>query len=593
MELTPLYLLTLVFAAGVAAQWLAIATRLPALLLLLVIGLVLGPITGLVQPDEMFGEKGGEAIVRAFVQLAVALVLFEGGLTLHLSEARHVGPTLWRLIISGLVLGFALTTAAAHYVGGLSIETSACVGAILVVTGPTVIMPMLRTARISMRPATLLKWEGIVNDPLGIMLAVLVLEIILIFNDSDETQHSVVAMVLGILGAGILGTVVGWLLGNALAAGKIAEHLRSPIILASVLVVYALSDLGVHESGMLAVTAMGMVLAQRHDASLHDIHRFKEQISTLLVSLLFVVLSANLELSALERLWGKPLLVVAMILFVVRPILVMCATFRSGLPWQERALVGWIAPRGVVAAAMAGAFGDVLVNRAGIADGEVLMPIVFGVIMSTVLLHGLTIRPLARWLGLAAKEGNGILIVGASRWAVALAHALEKAGAYAVLADNRYRRVSRARMEGLGVHYGDVLHEDLSMELPMERVSWVLAATDEDPYNSLVCMHFVHELGRERTIQTTPIQSEGSREAPGRILGKTPWGSEGSHDAITRRFWEGAAFKVTTTTAEFTYADLKAKNPKSLFMLYVFQNRIAVLDKDAQPAVGSKIVWLA
>jgi len=591
VQLAPLYLLTLVFAVGVAAQWLAVWTRLPALLLLLVAGLTLGPLTGWVDPNKMFGENS-ENTLRAFIQLAVALVLFEGGLTLHLSEARHVGSTLWRLIISGLVLGFALTTTAAYYVGGLSIETSACVGAILVVTGPTVIMPMLRTARIAMRPSTLLKWEGIVNDPLGIMLAVLVLEIILALNSPGQS-HNLGMMVIGIFGAGALGAIVGTLLGNALAAGKIAEHLRSPIILASVIVVYALSDLGVHESGMLAVTLMGMVLAQRHDASLHDIHRFKEQISTLLVSLLFVVLSASLELSALEALWGRPLLVVIAVLFVVRPITVAAATVGTTLPWQERALVSWIAPRGVVAAAMAGAFGTVLQQRAGVADGDLLMPIVFGVIIATVVLHGLTIRPLARKLGLAAKEGNGILVVGASRWAVALAHALQKAGAYAVLADNRYRRVSRARMEGLGVHYGDVLHEDLSMELPMERVSWVLAATDEDPYNSLVCMHFVHELGRERTVQTTPVQGEGGRDSPGRILGKTPWGSDGSHDAITRRFWEGAVFKVTSTSPEFTLADLKAKNPDALYMFFVYQNRIGVLDDQAAPPPGAKIVSLA
>ncbi|MFK7931120.1 MAG: cation:proton antiporter [Myxococcota bacterium] len=592
MPIAPLYLLTLIFAVGVAAQWLAVWTRLPALLLLLVSGLVLGPITGLVEPYKMFGDDG-ETIVRAFVQLAVALVLFEGGLTLHLSEARHVGATLWRLIIAGLVLGFALTTGAAYYIGGLSIETSACVGAILVVTGPTVIMPMLRTARIAMRPATLLKWEGIVNDPLGIMLAVVVLELILAFSDSTGASHSVWLMLLGIVGAGLLGAIVGMLLGNALAAGKIAEHLRSPIILASVLVVYALSDLGVHESGMLAVTTMGMVLAQRHDASLHDIHRFKEQISTLLVSLLFVVLSASLELSVLEALWGRPMLVVLAVLFVVRPLTVGAATLSTSLPWKERALVGWIAPRGVVAAAMAGAFGTVLVEKAEVPDGNLLMPIVFGVIMSTVVLHGLTIRPLARYLGLAAREGNGILIVGASRWAVSLAQILDKAGAKAVLADNRYRRVSRARMEGLSVHYGDVLHEDLSMELPMEQVSWVLAATDEDPYNSLVCMHFVHELGRERMIQTTPVQAEGNREAPGRILGKTPWGSDGSHDAITRRFWEGAAFKMTTTSAEFTYQDLQAKHPSALMLLYLFQERIGVLDGQTEPPIGAKVIFLS
>lgn len=593
MEPTRLQLLTLLCAGGVAAQWLASRLRLPPLLLLLATGLVLGPVTGLVDPAGDFGD-----LLHPVVSLAVALVLFEGGLSLHLDEARHVGPTLWRLIASGLVLGFGFTTVIATTVGGLSLGTSATLGAVLVVTGPTVILPMLRSARIALRPSALLKWEGIVNDPLGVLLAVFVLDVVLLLGPRAETPALgalALTFLVQIAAAGTVGTAAGLWLGKALAAGWIAEHLRSPVILAAVLVVFTLCDTIHPESGLLAVTLMGILLAHRHDASIHDVQRFKEQITTLLVALLFVVLSADLDPGKLELLVGGPLLVVFAVLFLVRPCVVGIATLGTSIPLRERALVGWIAPRGVVAAAMAGAFGDRLVEE-GYPDGELLVPIVFGVIVATVSLHGLTIRPMARRLGLAAVEGNGILIVGASRWAVDLALALEKAGAYAVLADNRFHRVSRARMEGLAVHYGDVLHEDLLMELPMERVTWVLAATDEDSYNALVCLHFTPELGREHTLRVTPAPRTGEssgKEGRQKVQARTPWGPGGSHDGITRRFWEGGTFKVTAITESYTWEDLRRNQPDALPLFQIHQGRLAPLEQGAAPTTGARVILLS
>lgn len=596
-----LQLLTLLVATGAAAQWAAARLRVPSLLFLLLFGLLLGPLPGLLvgnpelrvlDPDRLFGKE----LLTALIKLAVAIVLFEGGLSLHLREVRVVGNTLWRLLASGLVVGSTVVTLAGIQIGGLRAGTAAVFAGILVVTGPTVVIPMLRNARIALRPATLLKWEAIVNDPLGALLAIFALELAVTLTASPSAED--IAALLGgftilVATSTAAGGIFGWMLGRALDTGLIAEHLKSPVMLAVVLVVFTASETFHHEAGLLTVTAMGVVLANTQTASLEDIRHFKEQMSTLLVAFLFLVLAARLDLRVLERLDAAKLGLIAVVLLVARPLVALAATTGTQIPWRERALIGWIAPRGVVAAAMAGAFDDRLL-AAGYEDAMLLVPLVFGVIIATVVLHGLSVRPLARWLGLGAGESGGILIVGAATWAIALAQALTRAGAYVVVADTRYRRVTRARVEGLEVHYGDVLSEETALELPLERISWLLAATAQDAYNALVCRSFVRELGRPHVLQLTPAVSAGERkEFQPHMAGVTPWGEPGTYQAIARRFWKGESFKVTQVTEAYTFEQLRADNPAALFLFWVHDGRMGVLDNATQPPKGARLVYLA
>ncbi len=588
MQLEPIHLLTLLVAVGVGIQWVAARLRLPALLLLLITGIALGPGFGVVRPDEQFGR-----FQQALIGLAVAVILFEGGLSLEFREARFAGRVLARLIISGLVVGFGSVMALGVYVGGLSPATAAVLGAILVVTGPTVILPMLRSSRISLRPATLLKWEGIVNDPLGALLAVLVVKIATATGGAeDATVFSLVAGVgMKALIGGAIGVVAGLVIGYGLNHGMIAEHMKNPVMLGAVLVVYTVSEEVGKENGLFAVTAMGLVLANLKNHSIEDIRRFKEQIGTMLVAFLFLILSARLETEQLTKLLGMPLVLIATVLFTARPLVVWCATLRSGLPWQERALVGWIAPRGIVAAAVAGAFEQPLLD-AGYEDADLLVPIVFGVIISTVVLHGLSIRPLSRKLGLGFVEGTGIMIVGAQTWGVSLAQALTKAGAFVVLADSRYQRVSHARREGMEVHYGDVLSEEAAMVLPLERVSWVLAATDDDAYNSLVSMSFAHDIGRHHSLQVTPSTLGTRKETAHAMVGYTPWGDAGTYVELSRRYWRHGSFKVTSISEEFGWEALQERNPGALFLFYVEAEKLYAIDGKRAPTTGSKVVYL-
>lgn len=574
-------------ATAVTCQWVANRLQIPAIILLLGAGITLGPVLGVLDPHALFGD-----LLKPFVSLSVAVILFEGGLSLNLHEARVAGRPLWRLLLSGLVVGFAVVTAAGIFIADLTVGTAAVLGGILVVTGPTVIIPMLRTARIARRPATLLKWEGIVNDPLGALLAILVFQLAAETAAGNTAASIAGHFLVGVLVSTALGVGAGWLLDKALDRGWLAEHLKSPVMLGAMLGVYTLAELVGHETGLLAVTAMGLLLANLENPHVEDIRHFKEHLSTLLIGFLFVTLSASLKLADLERLVGPPLVLVAFILFVARPLVAFCAGFGSGLPWQERALLAWIAPRGVVAAAVAGAF-EPRLREAGYADADLLVPIVFGVIMATVILHSLTIRPMAKALGLSAGGGSGILIVGGARWVLQLALALQRAGAEVVMADSTYRRVSRARREGLEVHFGNVLSEEMEFQLPLERISWVLAANDDNAYNSLVCMRFAGTFGRGNVLQLAMVADEGGRrDAEHNLMGRVPWGDAGTYQEITRRYWSSGTFKVTTLSEEFPWQRLVQQHPNALFLFWVKPGKLGVVDADSAPPEGAKVVFM-
>ncbi|MEZ5990234.1 MAG: cation:proton antiporter [Planctomycetota bacterium] len=585
-----IYLLTALVVLGVGAQWLAARLHVPALILLLLTGLCLGPISELVlgsrilDPDAVFGD-----LLSPIISLSVALVLFEGGLTLDLDEARKAGRTLWLLILAGLFIGFAVVTLMARFVGGLDLVTSATLGAILVVTGPTVILPMLRSARIAWRPATLLKWEGIVNDPFGAILAFFVFALATQAGATGGSAWAIgIELLLDIVLAAGLGLGLAWLLHLALKHELVPEHLKNPVTLAMTLLAFALGEVVGHELGLISVTLLGIGLANTGHHGLERIRWFKEQIAHLLVALLFLVLSARLELRDLGRLEPRHLLLLGGILFVSRPLVVWLATLRSGLPWQERLLIGWIAPRGVVAAAVAGAF-SVELRRAEFVDSDLLVPIVFGVILTTVTLNGLTIRPLATRLGLATSTGKGLLVVGASNWTTQLAEALVKAGALVILADTRYHRVARARMKGLEVHYGDVLADDLALDLPLERLSQVLVATEDDHYNALVCTHFRNAFGSEALYQLSPEKEPESRAH----FGRTPWGEDGTFKRLARRFWAGGEFKVTNINEAYDAGRFRADNPEALPLFAIGERSLRLLEPGAEVPANVKLVYQA
>ncbi len=334
--------------AGIAAQWLAWRLRLPAIVLLFAVGLLAGPGLQILRPAETFGDA-----MRPLVGLAVAIVVFEGGLALDFRELRAAGEGVLRLTALALPISFVFSSVAAHFLAAMRWGPALLFGAITVVTGPTVVLPLLRHTRLERRAASFLKWEAIVNDPIGALLAAIVLAVLLTRGESAGGQLAM-QLVAGLALSAGLGVGAGYSIRWMVVHDQAPEVLKTPMLLALALGVYALSNLVMDEAGLAAATIFGITLANLHIPGLKELARFKEALVVLLVSALFVVLTASLDRRLLTQLSSPVLLLTLAMLFVVRPAAILLATLGSGLTWPERTLGAWIAPRGVVAAAVAG-----------------------------------------------------------------------------------------------------------------------------------------------------------------------------------------------------------------------------------------------
>lgn len=543
-------LLLIMLAAGLAGQWVAWRTRLPAIVVLIASGLVLGPLTGIIRLELPAQE------LSELIGLGVAIILFEGGMDLKLAELRSVGHGIGRLTILGPPLAWLFGSLAAHHLAGLSWPVACVLGAILVVTGPTVIVPILRQARLDKESASLLKWEGIVNDPVGVLLAVLAFQYFT--NVGEGLAHTLAGLGAAIAAAAVLGGLGGRLTGLLFRRGLVPEHLKPPILMVLVLVVYWSSNLVQHEAGLLSVTVMGLVVGNMKLVERDDLQRFKESLTVVLLSVLFIVIPSQLDASHLELLDWRIALFVLAILLLVRPLTIFLATFGAPMRNDDKLLLAWIAPRGIVAAATAGIFGPALV-ASGYPDAEKLLPIVFLVIFVTVLAHGLSIGRVARRLGLAAESDNGLLIVGASPWTCALAQVLKKLEIDVLLVDGVYHSLKEARMQGIEVYYGEILSEHAEQALKTHHLNHLLCATDNDFYNALVCRAEGRDFGRHRTFQLATHQE--SRQESKRLTlqqrGHIAFDSSADFETLHQRLDEGWKVQSKSLREKFGFDQLK------------------------------------
>jgi len=554
--------LAFIGAAGIAAQWIAWRLRLPAIALLLAAGFVAGPVTGFIEPARDFG-----AVYKPAIGLAVAIILFEGGLTLNFHEIRETSKAVRRIVIFGGPLTWLGAALAAHFVGGLSWTVSIILGAILVVTGPTVIMPLLRSARLKSRPASLLRWEAIVNDPIGALFAVIAFEAYLVIGGGHEAENLVMNIAIAAGFALVAGFGIAQLLIWAFTRGFVPEYLKAPVLFAAVLSVFAIANVFLEESGLLAVTIMGIRMGNSRIASLAELRRFKETVTILLVSGLFVMLTAALEWPVIRSLdWHAAGFVVAL-LFVIRPAAIFIATIATGLSWQERLLTAWIAPRGIVAVAVASLFGTLLADS-GVEDGQSMVAFTFAVVTATIFLHGFTLSPLARLLGLRMTDKPGILIVGGSRWATALASKLADMKIPVTIADANWNHIADARQAGLDTHYGDALSEHAHHNLNIGRFNALIAATDNDAYNSLVCTDFGPEIGRNNVYEIGGAREQSDRKALRVTIGGRQLFRPGLDlRELRERHAAGWTFQTTRLTDEFTaenYFDSRTEDARIL-----------------------------
>ena len=470
--------LALMLGAGMLAQWIAWRIQVPSIIALLVAGLLLGPVTGIVEPDELLGGT-----LFPLVSLAVALILFEGGLDLPPRELRNTGTVVRRLITVGATITFLVSWYAAREVFGISNQAAIVLGAVLVVTGPTVVGPLLRFVRPAGSTGPILRAEGVLIDPIGATAALIAFEIVLT-DAPDEAVATVIGVVLLtiVAGAGI-GLASAVVLDIALRRFLIPDQLIVPVTFAFVVAAFVATNEIQEEAGLLTVTVMGMYLARRESSTIRQVLEFNESLRTLLISFLFILLAARIEPDALRDVALPSLAFLAVLVLIARPLSVLVSTARTSLSWRERVFLMTMAPRGIVAAAVSAIFA-IRLEEEGVPDAAKIVPIVFLVIIGTIVVYGFLAGPAARALGLAEAQADGVLIAGSHAIARGLAAELDKAEVKTLLVDTDPYNVTRAIALGLRARRMSVLAEEANHDLDLRGVGRLLAFTSNDEVNA-------------------------------------------------------------------------------------------------------------
>ncbi|WP_341771141.1 cation:proton antiporter [Pseudomaricurvus hydrocarbonicus] len=550
--LNPLTTFALIGVAGLACQWLAWRVRLPAILFLLISGITLGPVLGMVQPDELFGD-----LLFPFISLSVAIILFEGSLTLQLRQLQDIGPVVRNMVSYGALINATLTTVAVHYLVGISWPLAALFGAIMVVTGPTVIVPLLRTVKPNARITNTLRWEGIVIDPLGALFAVLVFEWISAQQGHGSWVEATVIFAETIVVGSLVGAVAGYLFGLLLRHRWLPEYLQNFATLAVVAGVFALAENLRHESGLLTVTVMGIWLANMRDVHTEDILDFKENLTLLLVSSLFIVLAARIDFADVKLLgWGS-LGVLAVMQLLSRPIKVFFSSLGSVFTFKEKLLLAWVGPRGIVAAAVTALFALKL-EQMGYEEAYLLVPLAFTVIMGTVVIQSMTARPLALALGVAEPDARGYLIMGANPVARAIAVALRSADYRVLLSDTYWDNIASARMQDLPTFYGTLLSDHADKHLDLVGIGGFLGLSHHAERNHLGVMKYRNEFPQQKVLSLASSQDHapnGKRKISDKHRGQTLFGEDITFSKLASLIAKGAKIKSTTLTDSFHFAD--------------------------------------
>lgn len=501
---------------GILAQWVAWKFKIPAILPLILIGLLVGPIAAAYLSEDgskwiepiWNGEKGlfpGEGLYY-FVSLAISIILFEGGLTLKRSEIKNVGPVITKLITIGAAITFFGAGILAHYIFHLSWDLSFLFAGLIIVTGPTVITPILRNIPLKKDISTVLKWEGILIDPIGALVAVLVFEFISVGGGGGFTKTALIEFGKILL----FGTTFGFTFAHALAFAVnkrlIPHYLLNVVSLSTVLLVFVESELFAHESGLLAVVVMGMVLGNGKLNNIKELLYFKESLSVLLISILFILLAANINIEDLMLLYTwKTASLFAIVVFVLRPLAVFASTFKSKLKLNEKLFISWVGPRGIVAAGIASLFGSKLIKQ-GVEGAEYITPLVFMIVLGTVLLNATTARVFAKLVGVFLKKSDAILFVGASNPARLIASFLKEKGKRVILIDSNKNFVQQAIDDDLEAFKVDVYDDELTDNIELNDVGYLIALTGSDMVNKYAINRFSPAFGEHGSYKLASSQ---------------------------------------------------------------------------------------
>ncbi len=577
--------LGLVVVLAMASQLLAGRLRLPAIVLLLPVGFAAGAVTDTVHPDKLLGD-----VFEPLVSIGVGIILFEAGLRLNMRGLEaSVRRVVVRLISLGVLLTLVGLTVAAKLIVGLNWGVALVLGAILVVSGPTVVLPLLAFVRPADRVREALKWEGTLIDPIGALLGVVAFRAVQAglgtggaFKPGGLFVSLAVGLAVGLLAAGLL-----WILLRRLQRSRPRE-----VVLASLLVaVGALvgADLIRQDSGFVATVVAGMVMANQRRIDVSRVLEFQGAVVTIVIGILFVLISASVTPSEVRDELAGGLGLVAVAVVLIRPLVVVLATIRSSLSGRERAFVAWMAPRGIVAAATASSFGLEL-GQQGVAGAEKILPLAFIVIFATVVLYGLTAEPVARLLGVAGAGAPVILLVGGQAWAREIALALERAGFEVRLWTGDPREQQAARDAGLDAGKARLGVDVETREAELEEVSIALLLTGGDDFNALAAYELRSELGRDRVYRLAPA-AETLDLVPEYAEGGVLFGDDLTYAELTRRFDAGATLvELDGARAQ----SVSAGGPVPLFVRRADGTlRVVAADEEASVGEGETALCLS
>ncbi|MCE9684660.1 sodium:proton antiporter [Shewanella sp. AS16] len=565
-------MLALIGVLSLFCQWLGWRLRLPAILPLLLCGLLLGPGFGVLDPDVLFGD-----LLFPIISLGVAVILFEGALTLNFKEIKDHGRMVTHLITIGTLLTWGCATVASHYLLAFDWSLALLFGALVVVTGPTVIVPMLRSVRPKSQLASILRWEGIVIDPIGALLAVLVFEFISVAAAPASHVLSALGSMLS-LGIG-LGALAGYLLGQILRHNLLPHYLRNTAVLTLMLGVFVGSNLLQEESGLLSVTLMGVWLANMRGVDIADILEFKETLTVLLISALFILLAARLDSDALMGLGWGGLGVLAVIMLVARPLSVWCSGIGTSLSVADKWFLSWVAPRGIVAAAVSSLFA-IKLEALAIAGSELIVPLVFLIIIGTVVIQSLTAGRWAGFLGVKAGSAQGLLIFGASKFCRELAKVLQANGIKVILSDSNWDNIRLARMDNIPVYFGNPASEHAETYLDLTGIGRVLIMSPYRQLNPLVNFHYQDMLGPTKVFGLNNIDPGSARHQLSESYLKRLclFGEAVSYAKLASLMAKGAVIKSTHLTESFGFNDFKQRYGEgALPLLYLKDNKLVVV----------------
>jgi len=489
---------------GILAQWTAWRLKIPAILPLILIGLIVGPVstfftqdgTKWIEPvwngeEGLFPDKG----LYNFVSLSIGIILFEGSLTLKKSEILNVGGSILRLITLGTVITFFLGGLATHFAFHLSWPISFLFASLIIVTGPTVIAPILRNIPLKKDVTTILKWESILIDPIGALAAVLVFEYIRVDFTGVDTINILWEFVKIVLSGLLTGFVAAWVLYFLVKKNWIPQYLKNVVSLSAVMAVFVFSNYVASDSGLLSVVMMGLILANINLPNIQELLHFKESLSILLISILFILLAANINVEDMLLVYNwKALLLFFVVILILRPLSVFVSTAWSGLRTNEKLFISWVGPRGIVAAGIASLFGLEL-QSLGVADAQYITPLVFLIVLGTVLLNATTARPVAKLLGVYLDVSGGIMIIGANKISRLIASYLKKNNRHVVLIDSNKVNVEKAKKLGLYAFEANIYEDDLSQDIELSDIGFLMALTGSTEVNEFSLQRFKKEFG--------------------------------------------------------------------------------------------------